>query len=92
MSQRDLAAALDVTPSYVSRLESNVREPSVSLLRKIGRELKVPPGLLLATALLVDVPDEQAHVYEKMASQLLDLAILTQTDLWGRDDQHREPD
>ncbi|NMA48712.1 MAG: helix-turn-helix domain-containing protein [Tissierellia bacterium] len=42
MTLNDLASAIGVTASYISQLERNIIEPSISTLRKISRELEVP--------------------------------------------------
>lgn len=78
MSQKDLAEALDVDPSYVSRLESGEREPSISLLRKLADALSVPSGLLLAVALWSDMPSGQQEKYRKLVSELVNLSTLHQ--------------
>lgn len=42
ISQKELARRLDISPSYLSLIENDERELSVSLLRQISRELGVP--------------------------------------------------
>jgi len=44
--QHQLAERLGVSTNYISLLESGRREPSLSLLRKLGKELDVPVGVL----------------------------------------------
>jgi transcriptional regulator with XRE-family HTH domain len=46
----DLAGRLNVSPSYLSALERNVRNPSVSLLKRIGEELNIPLSYLAGEA------------------------------------------
>ena len=41
MSQADLAAQLNVTPSYLCRLEANDRAPSTELLERLATLLSV---------------------------------------------------
>jgi DNA-binding XRE family transcriptional regulator len=41
MTAAALAAAVDITPAHVSKLESGKGEPSVSLLRKLAKVLDV---------------------------------------------------
>ena len=41
MTAAALAAAVDITPAHVSKLESGKGEPSVSLLRKLAKVLAV---------------------------------------------------
>ncbi len=40
--QRDLAKRAGVTANYISLVEGDKREPSISLLKKIANSLKVP--------------------------------------------------
>src|ERR1039457_6574420 len=42
VKQRDLAKRAGVTANYVSLVEGDKREPSVSLLKKLAASLKVP--------------------------------------------------
>ncbi|HCJ55990.1 helix-turn-helix domain-containing protein [Lutispora sp.] len=42
MTLNDLASCVGVTASYISQLERNIIDPSISALRKISRELGVP--------------------------------------------------
>jgi transcriptional regulator with XRE-family HTH domain len=43
--QRELAGRLKVSPNYISLLENGKREPSISFLRNLAKELGVPIGL-----------------------------------------------
>lgn len=45
LKQKDLAASLGVSPNYVSLVESGKREPSLSYLRRLAEQLRVPIGL-----------------------------------------------
>lgn len=42
ISQRDLARDLKISANYLSLIESDKREPSLSFLKKLAKELKVP--------------------------------------------------
>jgi transcriptional regulator with XRE-family HTH domain len=46
IKQKDLADRLDVSPNYLSLVENNKREPSISFLRNLAGELAIPLGLL----------------------------------------------
>ena len=46
IKQKDLADRLDVSPNYLSLIENNKREPSISFLRNLAGELAIPLGLL----------------------------------------------
>lgn len=46
IKQKDLADRLDVSPNYLSLVENNKREPSISFLRNLAGEMAVPLGVL----------------------------------------------
>jgi transcriptional regulator with XRE-family HTH domain len=48
LSQRALSRAIDCDGSYLCSLEAGRVEPSLSILRAIGRELSVPVAALIA--------------------------------------------
>ena len=51
LSQEELAFEIDVHRTYVSGVERGVRNPTVTVLAKIARGLKVTPDkLLVATS------------------------------------------
>lgn len=37
-----LAAGLDISPSYLSSIERNMRRPSIQVLKRIGSRLNIP--------------------------------------------------
>ena len=47
MTGADLAQRVDVTPAHISKLESAKGEPSVTVLRRIGKALAVELELLV---------------------------------------------
>lgn len=42
ITQSQLAKKINVTPTYISALENNRKDPSLSLLTEISRELEIP--------------------------------------------------
>lgn len=48
LPQRELAAKVGISASYLSLIEKGRREPTLSLLRTIANELGVSPAILLA--------------------------------------------
>lgn len=46
LKQKELADRLDISPNYLSLVENNKREPSVSFLRNLANEIGIPLGLL----------------------------------------------
>lgn len=81
LSQRKLARRLDVDPSYLSRLERGERDPSIAFLRKFARETSAPIGLLIAGALMPEIPEDQREAYDTVIGKLLELAKTRQTEL-----------
>ncbi len=51
LSQAELARLVDLSPSFLSRVEHDKREPTLSVLRRIAEHLNAPFGVLLASAL-----------------------------------------
>lgn len=78
MSQKELARILEIAPSYLSRLEADEREPSISLLRRLANELSIPTGLLLALTLWTEIPADEQERYRGLIDSLINLATLSQ--------------
>lgn len=55
LMQRELAERVGISASMLSLVEAGKREPTIALLRSIGRALGIPTGVLFAIAL--DDPD-----------------------------------
>ena len=51
IKQTDLALLIDVTPTYISALENNHKEPSIALITKICEVLDVPKEILFWEAI-----------------------------------------
>lgn len=49
LSQGELAAAIDMNPSHISRLETGKYQPSVDALQRLAIALDVTPDFLLTT-------------------------------------------
>ena len=49
LSQEELAARLDISPSYVSRMESGFKIPSLTMIFRLARVLEVKPHELVKT-------------------------------------------
>ena len=45
----ELAGNLEISPSYLSAIERNIRRPSIQILKKIGDALNIPISYLLGT-------------------------------------------
>lgn len=47
VAQKDLAATLDIAPSYLSEIESGKKEPTLALLRKYAGHFGIPLSSIL---------------------------------------------
>ena len=47
VAQKDLAATLDIAPSYLSEIEAGKKEPTLALLRKYARHFGIPLSSIL---------------------------------------------
>ena len=67
--QKDLARRLEITPTYLSLIESGRKEPSLFLIKSLSLELNVPLGLLFWEAhsdyyTKNEVGDRQQRIHE----------------------------
>src|SRR5687768_6043535 len=60
---RDLAAAADISPSYVSLIENGHKSPDPATLERIGRALDVEPRLLRALVTLQGHPRDPQEAW-----------------------------
>ena len=65
LTQENLAEAIDVTPSYVSEIETGKKRPSMKTLEKIAAVLDVP-----LVALMDDGPDADEGAIYKLQKQV----------------------
>ena len=47
LSQEELAARLDISPSYISRMESDLKKPSLDIIFRLAKALDVKPHELV---------------------------------------------
>jgi transcriptional regulator with XRE-family HTH domain len=75
-SQKDFAARLDLSQSYLSQIESDRREPTIPLVRRMAGELGVPSVILFAAALSRPsaMPEEQRKKLSAIMDQLIEAA------------------
>jgi len=68
LKQKELAAKVRVTPNYLSLVENNKREPSMSFLRALSKELDLPMGLFLwdTSKTVSAFNTEQKKIYEEI--------------------------
>ena len=59
LSQRELAKLTKLSDPYVSQLERGLHEPSVRVLRAIGKALNIPSETLMSYAGWTDEPSDE---------------------------------
>lgn len=62
LSQRELAKLTKLSDPYVSQLERGLHEPSVRVLRSLGKALNLPPETLMSYVGLHDESETAAEV------------------------------
>ena len=87
VKQRDLAKKVNVTANYLSLVEAGKREPSISFLKMLAKELKVP----IAMFFLWQEPPSSISLQDEQLKELRDLivhmqAISVSGQKKGRDD------
>lgn len=71
-SQSTVAERADCSVSYLSMLENNKRDPTLSTLTKIAQALQVPVGLLF---FLASEQDDLGSIDEKTTGKLMQSAL-----------------
>ena len=66
LTQEDFAQECDITQTYLSQIENNQKEPTISVLKKISNVLKVPLPILFYLSM-----DENDVIPEKREAFLL---------------------
>ena len=54
LTQDEVAARLEIAPSYVSRLESEIKKPSIEMLFRVADALEIP-----ASAIVLQMEEER---------------------------------
>lgn len=76
LTQSDLATRCGITPSYLSMIEKNKKEPNLATLKRMSEHLQVPLPVLFFRALdESDVPDSKKETYgviNKSLNNLID--------------------
>ena len=71
LTQKHFAQQVKITPSYLSLIEGNKREPSIPLLREMAKQLGAPATVLFAAALGSSLVDEGRSEEAEVISKLL---------------------
>ena len=72
-SQAEFADLLAITQSYLSQLENDHKDPSVSLLKRLSDATGVPePVILLLSLSESDIPTNKRRAYNELKKPILD--------------------
>jgi putative transcriptional regulator len=74
LTQQELGRRLDVSPTYISHLEADRRDPSMSFVRALAREVKAPASLIVSVFLLSDLPKRSRQQLEPILTKLVEMA------------------
>lgn len=74
LKQNQLAELCDITPSYLSQIENNIKEPNLSALKNISSKLGVPLPILFFLSLDDDdIKPEKKEAFEIIAPSIKSL-------------------
>lgn len=77
LSQGNLARRLDVSPGYLSLVEQDKREPSLSFLNRVGSYFELPVGFLfLGAANSEHVAPKYKELIDEIKRAMLDFIVL----------------
>lgn len=69
--QNSLAVSCDISQTYLSQIENNLKEPNISKLKIIAKKLSVPlPVLFFLSLDEKDVKPEKRNAYNHLAPSL----------------------
>jgi transcriptional regulator with XRE-family HTH domain len=71
VKQRDLAKKVNATPNYLSLIEAGKREPSISFLKMLAKELEVPISMFF----LWQEPPSSIPLQDRQLRELRDLIV-----------------
>src|SRR3989304_5569114 len=81
LTQTELASRVAVTPTYISALEHNRKEPSFSLITSISRAFNVPQEILYWEAVTFPTHLKSTHSKEFRLAKSLVRAVYDQLTL-----------
>jgi len=74
LKQKDLALICGITPTYLSQIEGNIKDPNLSVLRTISTKLEVPlPILFFLSIDNNDIRDDRKELYQAIVKPLSDI-------------------
>lgn len=76
LQQKELAELLDVTPSYISKIEKGDRVMPPQLVNKLCKELSIPPKLFqLISRDSYSLDDESSETVDVLGRELLNIIM-----------------
>ena len=86
MKQKALAEKLGISPNYLSSVENDKKEPSLSFIRLVSKELDVPVSFLFLDNVGEEaMSEEQRAIYQKLKSLLVEFQSLKVNNTNGKD-------
>ena len=86
LKQKVLAEKLGISPNYLSSVENDKKEPSLSFIRLVSKELDVPVSFLFLDNVDEEtMSDEQRAIYQKLKSLLVEFQSLKSNNTNGKD-------
>lgn len=70
-TQSEFAHACGITQTYLSQIESNLKEPNLSTLKSISENLNVPLPILF----FLSMTDEDIHPNKRQAFQIVSPSV-----------------
>ena len=82
-SQKDFAEQLEISPSYLSLIETDQREATIPLLRRMASELGIPAVVFFASALgsAATEQGEEALLLKGVIDKMVDVVSLSVTQM-----------
>lgn len=78
LTQEQLAERAQISASYLSHIESDRKEPSLKVLRRLAREVGVWPGFLLGAMVQTEMPEQLRPVFDRFVDDVLSTVDRTQ--------------
>lgn len=86
LKQKELADKLGISPNYLSSVENAKREPSLSFVKLVSKELDVPVSFLFLDNIDEEsMSEEQKIIYQKLKSLLVEFQSLKANNANGED-------
>ena len=71
IKQNTLAEMCDITPTYLSQIENNVKEPHMSVLKVIAEKLDLPlPVMFFLSLSTDDITPEKREAYKHLVPSI----------------------